>query len=85
MRGPGGWLLLVLGVAGVAVLIATLISANVAGQYSLLLGGVPRGGTPPQKFEYLIRQVGFGTFPWCAILVFALGRALVRLGQGHGD
>jgi hypothetical protein len=31
-------------------------------------------------FEYLIRQLGFGLFPWSALAVFALGRPLVRLG-----
>ncbi|HEY0708009.1 MAG TPA: glycosyltransferase family 39 protein [Polyangia bacterium] len=85
---PTGWLVLAIGLVGVIVLVATLVGANVAGQYSLLLGGVPRGGTPPQKFEYLIRQIGFGVFPWSAIVVFALGRALLRLGGdlgGAGD
>jgi hypothetical protein len=81
VAGPGGWLVLALGAAGLVVLITTMVGANVAGKYSLLLGGIPRGGSaPPQKFDYLIRQIGFGTFPWCALLVFALGRALVRLG-----
>jgi hypothetical protein len=76
----GRVLLLLVGLAGLLVLVLTLTTANVAGTYSLLLGGVPRGGTPPQKFEYLIRQIGFGVFPWSAIVVFALGRALVRMG-----
>ena len=48
-------------------------------------GGDARGGTPPNKFEYLIRQVGFGAFPWSALMVFALGRALVRLGDERGE
>jgi hypothetical protein len=82
---PGGIAVLVLGLAGVVVLVLTLTRANVATQYSLLLGGIPRGGTPLQKFEYLIRQVGFGAFPWSALLVFALGRALVRLSGDDGD
>jgi 4-amino-4-deoxy-L-arabinose transferase-like glycosyltransferase len=70
--------------AGLVLLVLTLTTANVAGKYSLLLGGVPRGGTPPQKFEYLIRQLGFGLFPWSAIAVFALGRAFVRLADEDG-
>jgi hypothetical protein len=78
---PGGIVLLLVCAAGLVALVATLLGANVAGRYSLLLGGVPRGGPQPQKFDYLIRQIGFGTFPWCALLVFALGRALVRLGS----
>ncbi len=78
-----GVVVLVIGALGLLILILTLTTANVAGQYSLLLGGTPRGGTPPNKFEYLIRQVGFGVFPWSALMVFALGRALVRLGEGQ--
>ena len=74
-------LVVVLVALGLGVVVLTLTQANIAGQYSLLLGGTPRGGTPPQKFEYLIRQLGFGAFPWCALLVFALGRALIRLGD----
>lgn len=80
-KGTRGRALLVLvAVAGVVVLILTLTTANIAGKYSLLLGGVPRGGTPGHKFEYLVRQLGFGLFPWSALVVFALGRPLVRLG-----
>jgi len=78
-----GIVVLVIGALGLLILILTLTTANVAGQYSLLLGGTPRGGTPQNKFEYLIRQVGFGVFPWSALIVFALGRALVRLGDGQ--
>ena len=48
---------------------------------ALVLVAIPRGGVPGQKFEYLIRQLGFGLFPWSAIGLFALGRALVRLGD----
>jgi hypothetical protein len=81
-RGPAGWWSLALVVAvGLAVLILTLTTANTAGKYSLLLGAVPRAGTPTQLFEYLIKQLGFGLFPWSALVVFALGRALVRLGN----
>ena len=84
LKSAGGWLVLGVCAAGLIVFVAALVGANTAGQYSLLLGGVPRGGTPPQKFDYLIRQIGFGTFPWCALIVFALGRALVRLGGDGG-
>jgi len=51
---------LVAAALGALVLVVTLATQRVAGQYSLLLGGTPRGGTPTLKFEYLIRQVGFG-------------------------
>jgi hypothetical protein len=84
VRGKG--LVLLIALVGVGALVLTLTTANIAGRYSLLLGGVPRGGTPPQKFEYLVRQIGFGIFPWSALVVFALGRALVRLGgDGNGS
>ena len=39
----------------------------VAGKYSWLLGGVPRSGPPAKTFETLIRQLGFGLFPWSAV------------------
>jgi hypothetical protein len=79
-----GLLLLGVGAVGLLVLVLTLTQANVAGEYSILLGGTPRDGTPANKFEYLIRQIGFGIFPWSALVVFALGRALVRLGEEDG-
>jgi hypothetical protein len=85
LASPRGIVVLVIGGVGLLVLVLTLTSANVAGQYSILLGGTPRGGTPPNKFEYLIRQIGFGVFPWSALVVFALGRALVRLGEDDGS
>ncbi len=74
--------LLLLGLGGLLLLVVTLTSANVAGQYSLLLGGTPRGGTPGTSFEYLVKQIGFGLFPWSALAIFALGRPLIRLGGG---
>lgn len=81
-RAGGKVLLGAIALVGVGTLILTLTTANVAGKYSLWLGGVPRSGTPSQMFEYLIRQLGFGLFPWSAVAVFALGRPLVRLGGG---
>jgi hypothetical protein len=64
------------------VFIVTLVTGNVAGKFSLLLGGVPRAGTPSTTFEFFIKQLGFGLFPWSALAVFALGRPLIRLGGG---
>ena len=29
-----------------------------------------------RNFDYFIREIGFGVFPWCALLPFALGRLL---------
>jgi hypothetical protein len=81
------WALALVALVGVVVLVLTLTTANTAGKYSLLLGAVPRGGTPTQLFEYLIKQLGFGLFPWSALVVFALGRPLIRLGtdESGGD
>lgn len=76
----GKVVLLLIALLGVTVLVVTLTTANIAGHYSLWLGGIPRSGVPSTKFEYLIKQLGFGLFPWSALVVFALGRALVRLG-----
>jgi hypothetical protein len=70
-------------VVGIVLFIVTLATGNVAGKFSLLLGGVPRVGAPSTTFEYLIRQLGFGLFPWSALAVFALGRPLIRLGGGN--
>jgi hypothetical protein len=85
LRSPGvqgGVVLLVAAVTGLLLVVITMTRANVAGQYSLLLGGVPRSGAPSATFDYLIRQLGFGLFPWSALAIFALGRPLIRLGGG---
>ncbi|HVR62196.1 MAG TPA: hypothetical protein VMU50_09880, partial [Polyangia bacterium] len=47
-------------------------------------GGVTQGGVPSHNFEYLIRQLGFGLFPWSAVAVFALARPLIRLDESDG-
>jgi hypothetical protein len=75
--------LLAVATLGILLFIFTLATGNVAGKFSLLLGGVPRAGTPATTFEFFIRQLGFGLFPWSALAVFALGRPLVRLGGGN--
>ena len=67
---------------GVLVLTWTFAAGNVAGKFSLLLGGVPRAATPATTFEFFVKQLGFGLFPWSALAVFALGRPLIRLGGG---
>jgi hypothetical protein len=61
-------------------LIATL-SNMVAGRYSVMIGGAPRAGTPGHTFEYLVRELGFGLFPWSAVAIFALARPLIRLDE----
>ena len=67
---------------GIAVFVFTLTTANVANKFSFLLGGVPKAGPPSTTFDFFVRQLGFGLFPWSALAVFALGRPLVRLGGG---
>ena len=67
---------------GIVVFIVTLATANTAAKFSFLLGGVPKAGTPATTFEFFVRQLGFGLFPWSALAIFALGRPLVRLGGG---
>ena len=74
----GRWAVLFLAVLGIAVLVLALAMGNVVGQYNPWLGGAPRGGTPNQLFDYFVKQIGFGIFPWSALAIFALGRALVR-------
>lgn len=83
VKGARGRSVLV-GVAllGVVLLALTFAVGNVAGKFSLLLGGIPRSGTPTTTFEFIIKQLGFGLFPWSALAVFALGRSLIRLGGG---
>jgi len=80
-RGARGWVLLaVIATLGVVVFVLTLVLGNVAGKFSLLLGGIPRAGTPSTTFDFFVKQLGFGLFPWSALAVFALGRPLIRLG-----
>jgi hypothetical protein len=75
--------LALLGTAAVAVLVIALVHL-VAGKYSWVLGGVPRAGAPTKTFEALIRQLGFGLFPWSAVAIFALARPLTRLDGDGG-
>lgn len=67
---------------GVLLLVWTFAAGNVAGKFSMLLGGVPKTATPSTTFEFFVKQLGFGLFPWSALAVFALGRPLIRLGGG---
>src|SRR5665213_35337 len=74
----GFWVFAVFAVSAL-VLLALGMTRAVAGKYSALLGGVPRAGAPTHTFEALIRELGFGLFPWSAVAVFALARPLIRL------
>ena len=71
-----------LGVAGLALLPPALVHL-VPGKYSFLLGGVPKTSTT-HTFDALIRQLGFGLFPWSAVALFALARPLIRLDGTAG-
>jgi hypothetical protein len=83
VQGTRGRAVLIAATAlGILLFILTLATGNVAGKFSLLLGGVPRAGTPSTTFDFFVRQLGFGLFPWSALAVFALGRPLIRLGGG---
>ncbi len=75
--------LLVLAVLAIGLTLATL-GGFVAGKYSWLMGGVARSGPPTHEFEALIRELGFGLFPWSAVALFALARPLTRL-DGDGS
>jgi len=75
-RDPRRKLLIGLGATALLVVVASLVRTHTAGAYSFLLGGVPRLGTPTLTFEWVIRQVGFGLFPWSALAFFALGQPL---------
>ncbi|MES1206405.1 MAG: glycosyltransferase family 39 protein [Pseudomonadota bacterium] len=76
--------LAVLAAATVGILVAAFAHL-VAGHRSAFLGGTPRGGVPTITFDYLVRQLGFGLFPWSAVAFFALGRPLIRLDDGVED
>jgi hypothetical protein len=70
--------LLVLVLLAIGLAVAGL-TGFVAGKYSWLVGGVARSGPPTHEFEALIRELGFGLFPWSAVALFALARPLTRL------
>jgi len=70
---------------GAIVLLVVAMAHVVAGKYSWLLGGVPRAGASTKTFEALIRQLGFGLFPWSAVAIFALARPLTRLDGDGGS
>lgn len=75
--------LLALGALAIAAL--ALSAARRQGlEYSALWGGTPRIGPPGTTFEYLIKQLGFGLFPFSAVAFFALGRPLIRLDDEDG-
>jgi 4-amino-4-deoxy-L-arabinose transferase-like glycosyltransferase len=81
--GRGFIVFVTLGLGALALLVVAMTSI-VANRYSALLGGVPRSGAPTHTFEVIIRELGFGMFPWSAVAVFALARPLIRL-DGDGQ
>ncbi len=76
--------LLVLVLAAVALGLAAL-GRLTAGAYTWLVGGVARVGAPTHTFETLIRELGFGLFPWSAVAFFALARPLTRMDASAGE
>jgi len=79
-RSGGGVMAVVVMMAAAGLFIVLgVLTQLVAGHRSVLLGGTPHGGVPSITFEYLVRQLGFGLFPWSAVAFFALGRPLIRL------
>ncbi|MFL5307518.1 MAG: ArnT family glycosyltransferase [Polyangia bacterium] len=76
--------LLLLVLAAVALGLAA-VGGLMAGKYSWLVGGVARSGPPTHTFETLIRELGFGLFPWSAVAFFALARPLTRLDTPGSD
>ena len=67
----------------VFVLVSTLTRLT-AGHNSALIAGTPHLGAPTTTFDYLVRQLGFGLFPWSAVAFFALARPLIRIDD-DGD
>ena len=76
-RARGFLAFAILGALGLALLPPAVLHL-VSGKYSFFLGGVPRSATV-HTFDALVRQLGFGMFPWSAVAVFALARPLIRL------
>jgi hypothetical protein len=73
--------------AGVGVLaLGGLLRTYTADLPSSFLGGVVRSGPSAVTFEHLVRQAGFGLFPWSAAAAFALCRPALDDGApGAGD
>jgi hypothetical protein len=65
-------------------LLVVAFTGLTAGKYTSLLGGAPKAGAPVNTFEHLVRELGFGLFPWSALAFFALGRPFVRLDDEPG-
>ena len=71
------------GVLGLVVLVVGFSGLH-AGEHTAWLGGTPHAGPPATTFDYLLKQLGFGLFPFSAVVFFALGRPLVRLDDEPG-
>jgi dolichyl-phosphate-mannose-protein mannosyltransferase len=71
------------GVLGLVVLLAAFTNLH-AGQHTAWLGGTPHAGPPTTTFEFLIKQLGFGLFPFSVVAFFALGRPLIRIDDEPG-
>jgi len=71
------------GVLGVIVLVVGFSGLR-AGEHTAWLGGTPHAGPPATTFDFLLKQLGFGLFPFSVVVFFALGRPLVRLDDEPG-
>jgi len=71
------------GVLGAIVLVIGFSGLH-AGEHTAWLGGTPHAGPPATTFDYLLKQLGFGLFPFSVVVFFALGRPLVRLDDEPG-
>ena len=75
--------LIAAGVLGVIVLVVGFSGLH-AGEHTAWLGGTPHAGPPTTTFDYLLKQLGFGLFPFSVAVFFALGRPLIRLDDEPG-
>jgi hypothetical protein len=76
------WPFILLAIVAVVALVIAMTGLT-AGKYSVFLGAVPRATSPTRTFDFMVRQLGFGLFPWSAVAIFALARPLTRLdGEG---
>jgi hypothetical protein len=73
-----------LGIATAGLILAITLRSYTAGVPSWWLGGLPTGASPTRSFEALLRNQGFGLFPFTALALLALLQPLGRLGDGDG-
>ncbi len=70
-----------LGIATAGLIVAITLRSYAAGVPSWWLGGVPTGASPTRSFEALLRNQGFGLFPFTALALLALLQPLAAAGR----